>query len=161
MRKIRGKSEFNIAGSRFIYADTIFLERIYDKVYEKTECGCKYPIPLLSKLLDIHKVAGIMGVFIAVVLFTTPLLSQTHFIKDSVYVYNLTTEKLKSCEFVTEDFHVVEFRITESSVKTFIKVDTNTWATFNKKIVTRQEKEGWVIFTDGKKVYLYKKSKKS
>ena len=160
MRKIRGGSKIKIAGSRFIYTDMIFIQRIYNKFCEKSERD-KYYTPLLSKHFNIHKVAGIMGVFIAVVLFTTPLLSQTHFIKDSVYVYNLTTEKLKSCEFVAEDFHVVEFRITESSVKTFIKVDTNTWATFNKKIVTRQEKEGWVIFTDGKKVYLYKKSKKS
>jgi hypothetical protein len=52
----------------------------------------------------------------------------------------------------------VEFRITENSVKTFIKIDTKTWATFNKKVVTREEKEGWIIFYDMDKVYLYKKN---
>lgn len=92
-----------------------------------------------------------------VLLSAPPLVAQSKLIQDSVYIYNQTTEKLKACEFVMVDNSIVEFRITESSVKTFIKVDQNTWATFNKKIVVRQEKDGWVIFIDNKKAYLYKK----
>lgn len=75
---------------------------------------------------------------------------------DSVYVYNQKTDKLKKCLLVYTTPHIVEFRITETSVKTFIKIDTKTWTTFNKKVVTREEKEGWVIFYDSDKVYLYK-----
>jgi len=77
---------------------------------------------------------------------------------DSVYMYNQKTDKLKKCLLVYTTPHIVEFRITENSVKTFIKIDTKTWATFNKKVVTREEKEGWIIFYDMDKVYLYKKN---
>jgi hypothetical protein len=104
-----------------------------------------------------------MKTIITILLLSTPLLlkSQIQIVRDSVYSYNETTQKVKKCEWVVEDSHLVEFRITESSVKTFIKVDINTWTTFNKKVVSRVEKEGWVLFVDGKKVYAYKKKLKN
>lgn len=101
--------------------------------------------------------------YLNIILFTilgVGLKAQVLIIKDSVYVYNETTEKVKKCEWVVEDPYIVEFRLSESSVKTFIKVDTNTWVTFNKKMVTRFEKDGWVLFIDNNRVYAYKRSKK-
>jgi len=82
--------------------------------------------------------------------------AQSKVITDSVYVYTDKTDKLKSCLFVVIDKGIVEFRITDNSVKTFIEAAPNIWATFNKKIVTREIKEGWVIFHDNGKAYLYK-----
>lgn len=96
--------------------------------------------------------------FAMVVAFLVTAKSQNVY-SDSVYVYTISTEKVKKCNFVYVDSKIVEFRISDNTVKTFFKYGEDVWGTLNKKIVNRSEKDGWVIFHDDKKVFMYKPTK--
>jgi hypothetical protein len=79
-------------------------------------------------------------------------------------VYEISTNKegkqtVKECKWVTVCQDVVEFRVTNTTVRTFTKITENKWQDLSGKVVDSAKDGDDVYFAQGSKVWVYNKTK--
>ena len=78
-------------------------------------------------------------------------------IQDEVYTYKNQSDEAKVCFAVVVCEDAVQFYISQTSVRTFRKLEGSIWIDHKEKVVRRVVlKNGFTAFMSGKDIFMYK-----